>query len=87
MTMTAMALPVVVGTCFNSATALLPWMTTEAEQLLLEEQVKLQFGHGTAAVDDPGDDRQDPQLGEGFNSATALLPWMTTPCRAVRSTW
>jgi len=36
---------------FNSATALLPWMTSFRRQPAKAE-VPLQFGHGTAAVDD-----------------------------------
>src|SRR2546423_1059106 len=48
--------------CFNSATALLPWMTPVVVHYYRHSQ-QLQFGHGVAAVDDARGREEPPEHG------------------------
>ena len=64
--------------CFNSATALKPWRTSNPF-LFLERAIELQFGHGVEAVENLIVTLTSRATLACFNSATALKPWRTPP--------
>ena len=68
---------------FNSATALRPWRTGKKPKPPTGG-VRLQFGHGTEAVENAAEVGRRNRVAGCFNSATALRPWRTRQWNRMR---